>query len=228
MKKIKYYLIASLILILVGMLIAFNLLNKKEDKQQISLMGPVTADKIVNVTETMKKLKLEQIVVQQIKQSQELIVMEIDLSESTTWDESWGEFDLFKKMQEINFYGKGIYTTDLAAITDDDIHFSHKNKTISINALKPIIKSIELDECKTTYSLTEKGLFRFGDIKITPAQNQMITQQVKAQMEEKMNSKELYDKAVSSAESKIKDLFTKILTNTDLNDYKIEIIWKEE
>lgn len=226
MKKIKYSIIFSLILILLGMFLAFNIINKKEEHRQISLGGPVSANQITDFRETVKKLKLEEATIEKFKQSQELIVMETELNQSITWDESWGNLGIFKKIQEVNFHGNGIYTTDLSQLETEDIDFDYIQKTIYIKALKPQVKSIELDESKTTYSIPETGLFRFGDIKITPAQNQMITQEVKNQMREKMNATEIYNKALTSAEMSLKDLLKKIISNTELKDYEITIIWK--
>lgn len=226
MKRIKYSIIFSVILILVGMFLAFNIINKKEERRQISLGGPVAGSQITDFRETVEKLKLEEATVQKFKQSQELIVMETELTQSITWDESWGTLGIFKKIQEVNFYGNGIYTTDLNQLETEDIDFDYTQKKIYVKALKPQVKSIELDESKTTYSITETGLFRFGDIKITPAQNQMITQEVKNQMREKMNATETYNRALTSAEVSIKDLLKKITAGTDLKDYEITVIWK--
>lgn len=229
MKKAKYIAIGSVVLVLIGMLIAFNILNKKNERDRaISLTGPVVANQIADFKQVMKKLKVAQATIEEFKQSQELIVLETDLAQSITWDESWGSLSMFKKLQEINFYGKGFYTVDLEQIKNTDIDFKYNEKKIYITSPKPQIKSIELDESKTTYSLPEKGLFRFGDIKITPAQNQMVTQEVKSQMKEKMNSTEMYNKSITSADTNIKDLFKKIISSTDFKNYEIVVIWKSE
>lgn len=229
MKKAKYIAIGSVLLVLVGMLIAFNIMNKKNERDNlISLTGPVVANQIADFKQVIQKLKLTQVTIEKFKQSQELIVLETNLAQSVTWDESWGNIGVFKKMQEINFYGKGFYTVDLQQIDNENINFKYNEKKIYITSPKPQIKSIELDESKTTYSLPEKGLFRFGDIKITPAQNQMITQEVKTQMKEKMNSTEMYNKAITNADISIKDLFKKIVSATDFKNYEIVVIWESE
>lgn len=229
MKKVKYIVIGSVSLVLIGMLIAFNIMNKKNEQDKlISLTGPVVANQIVDFKQVMKKLKLSQAAIKEFKQSQELIVLETDLAQSITWDESWGNISVFKKSQEINFYGRGFYTINLQQIDNEDIDFKYNEKKVYITSPKPQIKSIELDESKTTYSLPEKGLFRFGDIKITPAQNQMITQEVKTQMKEKMNSTEIYNKAITSADISIKELFKKIVNTTSFEDYEVVVIWKSE
>lgn len=227
LKKIKYIAVGSIALVLIGMIIAFNIVNKKnESKNEISMTGPVIADKIADFTEIMRKLTLQQSTIEKFQQTQELIVFETDLTQNTTWNESWGNLDMFKKLQNINFYGKGMYTVDLKQIEQEDIEFDHNLKKIYVNSPKPQIKSIEIDESQTTYSLPEKGIFRFGDIKLTPAQNQMITQEVKAQMTERLNDTDMYNKALIGAENSIKNLMQKIIANTTFGSYDIVIVWK--
>ncbi len=224
--KVKTIIFSSILLISLGAFIAINFINKKEEKKFVSFQGPIAGEQIADLKEVLKKLKLQEVTIEKFKQSQELIVMEVELSETIIWDESWGELSVFRKSQEVNFYGTGIYTTDLALIEPEDIKFEHNEKKIYVNAVKPQIKSIELDEDKTTYTVTDTGFFRFGDIKITPAQSQMVNQQVKAQMKEQMNKIEFYNQALTSAELSIEDLFKKIISNTDMSDYDILIIWE--
>lgn len=224
MKKVKYYLIAICALIILGMIIGFKIMENKNKSKEISLSGPVIGNKIEDAREIIKRLRLQESAIQKFKSSQELIVFETDLTQTITWDESWGNMDIFKKLQEINFYGKAIYTTDLSKL--DNINFLHNQKKIYIHANKPQLKLIELDESKTTYSLPEKGLFRFGDIKLTAPQHQMITQEVKSKMKEDLIGTDIYNKAIISAEMSLKDLFNKIILNTEFKNYDILILWE--
>lgn len=176
-----------------------------------------------------ENLKLQKAVVENIALKQELITSECDLSETVKWDDSWGNLSLFQKSQDITFYGKGLYTVDLNQITKDDITVENilSTKLVTINLSKPQIKSIEIIENNTVYSLTETGLLRFGDIKITPFQSQEITRQVKEQMRIKMEDEYYYNQALMDTQNSVKDLFQKILTETQTNDYMISVNWKE-
>lgn len=226
MKKIKIYIIMSIILVLSGMFLTFYIINHNNKRNEISLTGPVKAGQISDIKEVIQKLKLREVTINQIKQNQELIVMEVDLEQSIKWDDSWGDLDVFKKYQDINFYGIGLYTTDLSKLDSKDIVFDYLQNKVYVNVMKPEIKTIEIDEDKTTYKITETGIFRFGDVKITPAQSQMMSQEVKTQMKEKMNNNELYNKALLNTEISIKNLVSKIITDNNIGSYEIVVNWK--
>jgi hypothetical protein len=176
-----------------------------------------------------ENLKLQKAVVENMTLKQELITSECELSETVKWDDSWGDLALFQKSQDITFYGKGIYTVDLNQVTEQDITVDNvlTTKLLTINLAKPQIKSIEILENDTVYSLTDTGLFRFGDIKITPFQSQEITKQVKAQMRMRMEDDPYYKQALTDTQNSVKDLFRKILTETQTDDYIISVTWKE-
>lgn len=94
-------------------------------------------------------------------------------------------------------------------------------KTIYINVPKPEIKSITINEEKTSYE-TEKGILRFGEITLSPAENQIMTQKVKERMKEKLSESDMINKALINTKKSIKEIILSVLNNKD-SDYTIVV-----
>jgi len=203
MKKNKSFLnkIITIIVFLsigLGFLIAYSFL-KTANKNQI----PYT---ITESKDSSKKFISKETLVKDIKASQKLIVTEIDLRDTEVIDDSWGTLDIFKKYQNIYFYAKGDYTLDLSSLKAEDIIFNDKNNLITVNAPEPLVDMIVIDESKTEYTKTETGLLRFGDIKLSPEDNQLLTSQAKSKIRIMMELDINYQVAKENSKTVLKNL----------------------
>lgn len=226
-KLVKLLLITlAIALFASGIYIGFRL--TKQRHEQLAIIEAENAKQAKQAQELAKKLKLKQAVVAAITQKQELITSEFDLTQTVKWDDSWGSLSLFEKSQDITFYGKGLYIVDLSLVTEEDFAVDDilSTKLLTVTLPKPQIKSIEIIENNTVYSITDTGLLRFGDIKITPYQSQQITSQVKEQMRLTMQEDFYYHQALEHSENSVKDLFQTLLTQSQTEDYIISIKWK--
>lgn len=169
-----------------------------------------------------KKTITKDAIVKSIKKKQDLITMEVDLNNTLILDTSWGNLSIFKKVISIDFYGTGIYTVNLSKLNKENI-LIQPSKTITIQIPTPKVKSITLNEDKTTFK-TENGLLRFGDIKITPAENQMLTKKAKEKMNDQLNKDYLIKSALSSTEQAIKKSVQSILPSYETYDIVIKFI----
>lgn len=174
---------------------------------------------IIRNSDNSKKFITKEALVTQIKQKQKLITTEVNLSEQITIDNSWGTLSIFKKIQNINFIGTGIYVVDLSSINANDI--SINGNSISIKSPKPSIEMVTLNEEKTKYSTTEKGLLRFTDIKLSPEEHQQLISLVKNKMKTKMYENQYYNIALNNSKNSIKTLVQSISYNS--NNYNIDI-----
>ncbi|NRS86680.1 hypothetical protein BD780_003905 [Clostridium tetanomorphum] len=177
------------------------------------------------MTKSIEKMSRKSItseaIINKIHEKKELIIMEAELSDKVVLDDSWGNFAVFKKITYINFNGKGIYTVDLSKIKAENITMQPNIKTIYINVPKPEIKSITINEEKTSYE-TEKGILRFGEITLSPAENQIMTQKVKERMKEKLSESDMINKALINTKKSIKEIILSVLNNKD-SDYTIVV-----
>lgn len=167
------------------------------------------------------KLILKDIIIDKILEKHELITMEVDLSQKITIDNSWGSLKIFKKVSNINYICTGTYTIDFVNLKAKNIEI--KDKIITLKLPKPEIKYINIDENKTTCESTEKGVLRFGEIKITPAENQQLHQRVSEEISVKMMEPELYDKAIKSSKEAAKVLISEMLAINNSYQYEVNV-----
>ncbi|WP_125154797.1 DUF4230 domain-containing protein [Clostridium rectalis] len=202
------------LLIIIGFIIFYTILIKSDST---SLPG---ISKEVNSIS--KRTITSEAIINKIHEKEDLITMEIELSDKVMLNDSWGEFNIFRKITYINFYSKSIYSIDLSKVQKKNISIDNKDKTIKITVPKPNIKSINIDEKKTSYE-TKMGALRFGEIKLTPAENQILITKVKERMYEKLNEPSILNKALYNTEKSLKNLVQLLLNNNNCCNYSISV-----
>lgn len=174
---------------------------------------------IAKTKDSSKKFITKETLVNEIKQKQKLITTEVNLTEKITIDNSWTNLSIFKKIQNINFVGTGIYSVDLSNLTSNDVNI--QGNTISITLPKPSVEMVNIDENKTTYEPTENGLFRFGDIKLSTEDHETLRSDVIERMKDKMLESKYYNTALENSKKAINNLVSAI--NSSGNNYNIKI-----
>ena len=167
-----------------------------------------------------KKFISKETLVSSIKQKQKLITTEVQLKESITIDNSWGTLAIFKKMQDINFVGTGLYDIDLSTLNSKNVTI--KNNEIILTLPKPSIEAITLDPNKTTYNETDKGLLRFGDIKLSTEDEELLRKTVQDKMKDKMIEKQYYNTAINNSKESMISLIRSIVSSTN-STYTVKI-----
>jgi hypothetical protein len=178
---------------------------------------------VPNVQDISKRFITEEALVNEIHQKQELITLEIQMTEIVTLNDSWGSLELFKKIQSVNYVGTGIYTVDLSTLKAENISIDDKAKKVNVKVATPNIKDVSLIEQKTEYQTPENGLLRFGEIKLTIEENQMLSRNVKEQMLRKMAEQDFLSQAKNSSEQTLKNLFLSVIASKTTDFYNIEI-----
>lgn len=218
----KRYVIWTLLCLTIGFYLSYRIFvvpNKEGSLQKV----PVAVHNLSDVKNVFKKLKIKDVLVKDIHESQELITTEIILEDTITWDESWGNMDIFKKLQRIHISGTGIYTVDLKNINNESITVDNKLKIINVKIPSPKAKTVSIDEEKTKYESVEKGFLRFGDIKLLPEEHQIIMQEAKEKMKSTMIDKKNYDKAKGNSEKILKELIKGITQGYIDDEYEISV-----
>lgn len=210
-----------IIIIVVSLILGFGLCYKYFIISRTNSLPGMTK----SIEKMSRRAITSEAIINKIREKTDLITMEVDLSDKVVLDDSWGNFDIFKKITYINFCGKGIYTVDLSKLKGENVTIESKINTITISVPKPEIKSINIEEEKTTYEM-DKGVFRFGDIKLTPAENQILTKKVKERMEEKLKEPDMLTKALGNTEKSIKELVKATLDNKS-SDYTIIVYFQK-
>ena len=228
MKEIKNGLIifftgVFLTLIIIGIVYVKNKFEKVEEVVRTTMF---TGIQMPNPNDIKKRLRVQDIVIEDIQGSQNLIVMEVNLTEEVVWDESFTNLDIFKKAQKIRYHGVGNYTTDLALLTEKDISFDFDGNSIFVTVQRPVLNSLEIDETKTEIYNTDNGLLRFGEITFTIAQQNEILSVVKGNMRQKLNEPENLKQAEKEAEKSVEDLIKKFMIQAGYEDYEVKVFFK--
>jgi hypothetical protein len=211
-RRIRFKLLFFLMLLCVacGFYFAYRLYNPSKEASSQWI--------VPNINDPAKKIIARESLINSIKQKQELIPLEMDLAEKVTIDNSWGNMELFKKVQNIYFAGTGIYSVDLSKLHAEVATNNVRPGDMTIVLPKPIVKAISIDEQKTIYETPQTGLLRFGEIKLSPLEMQSVISEAKLKMNEKMQSSEIYEQALNSSELALRNLIKSILSNeSDLN-----------
>ncbi|MDB2080037.1 MULTISPECIES: DUF4230 domain-containing protein [Clostridium] len=144
-----------------------------------------------------------------------LIPLELELSETITVDDSWGDFSIFEKYKEITYFADCSYMIDLSQISSSDLKMNSATRGVELNISAPTVYSVNINHDKTIYEEAVTGLLRFGDIELNAEEYGVIEREVKKRFTNKMNSKDLYDKACSSSNIAL-DKFLKTILGEDI------------
>lgn len=147
----------------------------------------------------------------------ELIPLEAEVHTQTKLDKSWS---IFKKVQDVEFYGTAIYSVDLSTIDKSSIYIDKANKAIVINLRSPSIKTISIDQTKTVFKNTENGLFRFGDLKLSATESNFVFANAKAAISEKLEDPSYLEQAKKNTSDAIQSLLGSAASKSK---YKIKV-----
>lgn len=189
----------------------------------VSPKEPAKQWNLADNTKNSVKFISEESLINEIRNVNKIIPLEVEFSESIVIDESWGTFSAFKKFKKIKFFANCSYSVDLLNISEDDIRINKLKNEVELSLNPPEVFSIDLDEDKTTYEEVNNGIFRFGDVNLTSEEYGIIEKEVSKSFERKMADPEIYDKAVANTTSALETLLNQ-LTNSTLS---VKVTFKE-
>jgi len=168
-----------------------------------------------------KKVNIYDTIIKQIKEQNNLVVLEVEAEQAIEVSRAFWNLDVFKKSKSINFFGKGQFVLNLSNIKEEDIIIDNSSNNVMLNIDTPILENVFIDEEKTNFKQTQKGIFAFGDYKITFEEYNNLITDAKEKIKAKINSEIMIEKAKENA----KDNLIKLLKSF-LNDYDINIEFK--
>ncbi|MEG2869814.1 MAG: DUF4230 domain-containing protein, partial [Terrisporobacter sp.] len=203
------------ILIIFGVFLGYKIfVSPKSPPKQWSLTD--------NINNKVKFIS-EESLINEIRNVNKIIPLEVEFSETIIIDESWGSFNAFKKFKKIKFFANCSYSVDLSTISENDIKINKLKNEVELQLEPPTVFSIDLNEEKTTYEEVNNGIFRFGDVTLTSEEYGVIEKEVSKSFEKKMQDSEIYDKATTNTTLALKTLVGQI-TNNELS---VKVIFKE-
>ncbi len=111
---------------------------------------------------------------------------------------------------------------DLSQISSSDLKMNSATRDVELDISAPTVYSVNINHDKTIYEEAVTGLLRFGDIELNAEEYGVIEREVKKRFANKMNSKDLYDRACSSSNIALEKFLKTILGE----DIKTTFIYK--
>lgn len=152
------------------------------------------------------KILTDDTLINEIKDVNKLIPLEIELSETLTVDNTYFDLDIFKKSKKMTFFANCSYSIDFSTISNNSIKIDNSNKAIYITIPKIDIFSIDIDENKTIYGDTEVGFLRFGDLKLSSEEINQIYINANDMFNKKMTNPDFYTQTLKNAETSLENL----------------------
>lgn len=190
-------------LIFLGIFIDYTIFVTPSKAKKQWILPDVSGDGVKYLT--------EESIINNINQTSLLIPLEVELSETITVDDSWGDFDIFKKYKRITYTSDCSYIIDLSNISSSDLNMNSNTREVELKIKKPEVYTININNDKTIYEEAVTGLLRFGDIQLNAEEYGIIEREIKKRLNDEMNSKELYDKACDASNSSLDKLLKNIL-----------------
>lgn len=169
-------------------------------------------------------LDFENVILGEATQHQELIVMEQPILVETKITKSGlGNLEIFSKVKNVTYAGTGVYTVDLSQIDKDHIKVDLDNKTVKITIPHTVLQYVNPDLDSAKFEDTEKGLLAFGDLALTPEDQNTLEKTVRDAMIKELDTKELKAQADGFAEYMTWQIFQPLIASVS-NEFVVEVV----
>ncbi len=188
-----------------------DMLNGKEEPPPITVINELTdADKAKLLKD--KEIQIKNVVLGEARQRKELLVLERDIQVESVWESTWGGLEIFKKAKKIISFGTGYFNIDLGGIADGNIKVDHEKKVVTILVPHSKLNSISIDEGKTQYEDTQKGLLSFGELKLTLEQQGLLKKSVEDSMRVELLKPEMLTQADSVGKLMVGEIYQPLVS----------------
>jgi len=244
---IKAYIFSAIVFVAIGAFFTIYLTNRSNERSQSLANTTVMNLSMPEVDRLLQRIRLNAILIEDVRSKRELVTMETELRQEITFDDSLRPFDffanesstssylsfletlnniLFRRMQNITLYGVGKYSTDLSGLTEEDIIFDFDNNLLTIRLNSPTVSSLEILNERTTVYNPDRGLLMLFDTELTFSEHNVFYGQVKNNMYLELNSDYLMEQAYENTVEAVTDIFNTILVSADMHDLSVNIEFK--
>ncbi len=158
-----------------------------------------------------KSAEIREIIAGENREKQELIVYEQDFSSSMDITDMFLNIPWFRKTQTVHMYGTASYSVDLSRVTKDMIAVSQQERKITVTIPHAVLRDVTVDYAKTTFDEIDRGIFGWGDIKLTPEQQNEVEKKLHDALFNEASGKYYMTAADESALRQIEALYRGIL-----------------
>lgn len=123
----------------------------------------------------------------------ELVVKEQPIEIPTTITRAGlGNLAIFSKVQNVYYFGTGVYTISLAELDEEDIVVDEDAKKVTVLIPHACLQYINPNLDQTLFEEAGKGLLAFGDIKLTTQEQNSLQQSVTESMRERLTQEDMF------------------------------------
>lgn len=157
------------------------------------------------------RFDLQNAVLGEARKKQALVVLEQDVQVDSQISQALANIAIFEKTKTVHSAGTGVYTVDLSRISRRKVKVDMEQRTVQISVPRSELSYIVIDPEQTVFEETEKAFLAFGEIKLTPEQQQILETSVKNTMEGFLTDPAQKERADRAALEQVGALFTPVI-----------------
>lgn len=162
-----------------------------------------------------KDSEITEMIATENRELKQLIVYEQDIEASMDITDMFLNIEWFKKKQTVHLQATAEYIVDLSRIRNQDVTIDRAEKKITVVIPRAELKTVNIDFTKTTFDDIERNIFGWGDIKLTPEQQNEVEKDLQEALFAEASGSPYLASADLSAMRQVEAVYRKILKNLD-------------
>ena len=162
-----------------------------------------------------KDSEITEMIATENRELKQLIVYEQDIEASMDITDMFLNIEWFKKKQTVHLQATAEYIVDLSRIRNQDVTIDRAEKKITVVIPRAELKNVNIDFTKTTFDDIERNIFGWGDIKLTPEQQNEVEKDLQEALFAEASGSPYLASADLSAMRQVEAVYRKILKNLD-------------
>lgn len=160
-----------------------------------------------------KDSEITEMIAGENRELKQLIVYEQDIEASMDITDMFLDIDWFRKKQTVHLIATAEYIVDLSKITDKDITVDRNDRRITIVIPRAELKNVNIDYSKTTFDDIERNIFGWGDIKLTPEQQNEVEKDLHDALLAEASETPYLVSADMAGMRQVESIYKKVLSN---------------
>ena len=196
--------------ILIGAALFMSLLLTKLTSWHISFPDHIgKPDDVMGYKDT----EITSLIAGESREMRELVVYEQDIEAAMDITDMFLDIDWFRKTQTVHLTATAEYAVDLSQITQDDIKVDRNDRVITVTIPRAKLRNVIIDYSKTTFDDIERNIFGWGDIRLTPQQQNEVEIRLQEALFEEASDTPYLASADMAAMRQIRKVYKDVLVN---------------
>ncbi|MCR4952394.1 MAG: DUF4230 domain-containing protein [Solobacterium sp.] len=158
-----------------------------------------------------KSSEIREMIAGESREKSDLVVYEQDFASSLDITDMFLNISWFRKTQTVHMYATASYSVDLSKVTGRKIDVSQKDRTITVRIPHSALRDVTVDYKQTTFDAIDRSIFGWGDIKLTPEQQNEVEKRLHDAMAEEAGGEQYLAEADKSALEQVEKIYRTLL-----------------